>query len=234
MRVLHHEGSAGDLAAAAEAAARSGFPAGSRSPVSESATARARLRWTRWRMSTWRWPWPLPLPLESLRIALRGRTVFCLHPHQTAYVVPSSAVVAVPGRRPGRARGPRRHRGDRGSTPGGTPRPSSGTGWPSWARACSAAAWARLVARVPGTSVTLVDVDPGGARRGGGGVGGGLRGAAMRRRAAATWSSTPAPPPRDCSARSSCWRRRAPSWSSAGTATRPPRSRSAAASTPAG
>jgi NADPH:quinone reductase-like Zn-dependent oxidoreductase len=28
--------------------------------------------------------------------ALRGRTVFCLHPHQSAYVVPASAVVPVP------------------------------------------------------------------------------------------------------------------------------------------
>ncbi|EEP70129.1 dehydrogenase [Micromonospora sp. ATCC 39149] len=27
---------------------------------------------------------------------LRGRTVFCLHPHQSAYVVPASAVVPVP------------------------------------------------------------------------------------------------------------------------------------------
>jgi threonine dehydrogenase-like Zn-dependent dehydrogenase len=27
---------------------------------------------------------------------LRGRTVFCLYPHQTAYVVPASAVIAVP------------------------------------------------------------------------------------------------------------------------------------------
>src|SRR5262249_43415337 len=27
---------------------------------------------------------------------LRGRTVFCLYPHQTAYVVPSAAVVRVP------------------------------------------------------------------------------------------------------------------------------------------
>src|ERR1700748_3724127 len=27
---------------------------------------------------------------------LRGRTVFCLYPHQTAYVVPASAVAAVP------------------------------------------------------------------------------------------------------------------------------------------
>ena len=28
--------------------------------------------------------------------ALLGRTVFCLHPHQTAYVVPADAVVVVP------------------------------------------------------------------------------------------------------------------------------------------
>jgi threonine dehydrogenase-like Zn-dependent dehydrogenase len=28
--------------------------------------------------------------------ALRGRTVFCLYPHQTAYVVPASAVISVP------------------------------------------------------------------------------------------------------------------------------------------
>src|ERR671916_9917 len=28
--------------------------------------------------------------------ALRGRVVFCLHPHQTAYVVPASAVTVVP------------------------------------------------------------------------------------------------------------------------------------------
>ncbi|MBS1893641.1 MAG: dehydrogenase, partial [Actinobacteria bacterium] len=27
---------------------------------------------------------------------LRGRTVFCLYPHQTAYVVPASAVTVVP------------------------------------------------------------------------------------------------------------------------------------------
>src|SRR5215510_10178502 len=28
--------------------------------------------------------------------ALQGRTVFCLYPHQTAYVVPASSVVPVP------------------------------------------------------------------------------------------------------------------------------------------
>jgi threonine dehydrogenase-like Zn-dependent dehydrogenase len=36
--------------------------------------------------------------------ALKGRTVFCLYPHQTAYVVPASAVTPVPdGIPPGRA-----------------------------------------------------------------------------------------------------------------------------------
>src|SRR4051812_35386043 len=36
--------------------------------------------------------------------ALLGRTVFCLYPHQTAYVVPATAVVVVPeGIPPGRA-----------------------------------------------------------------------------------------------------------------------------------
>src|SRR5688572_7868738 len=35
---------------------------------------------------------------------LSGRAVFCLHPHQTAYVVPASSVVLVPdGVAPGRA-----------------------------------------------------------------------------------------------------------------------------------
>ena len=34
--------------------------------------------------------------VEEGPATLRGRTVFCLHPHQTAYVVPSSAVVVVP------------------------------------------------------------------------------------------------------------------------------------------
>ena len=33
---------------------------------------------------------------------LRGRTVFCLHPHQTAYVVPASAVTAYAPSRSGR------------------------------------------------------------------------------------------------------------------------------------
>jgi threonine dehydrogenase-like Zn-dependent dehydrogenase len=34
--------------------------------------------------------------VEEGPVALRGRAVFCLYPHQTAYVVPAEAVVAVP------------------------------------------------------------------------------------------------------------------------------------------
>jgi threonine dehydrogenase-like Zn-dependent dehydrogenase len=34
--------------------------------------------------------------VESGPVELRGRTIFCLYPHQTAYVVPAGAVVPVP------------------------------------------------------------------------------------------------------------------------------------------
>src|SRR4029079_13250587 len=34
--------------------------------------------------------------VEHGPLELRGRNVFCLHPHQTAYVVPAKAVVLVP------------------------------------------------------------------------------------------------------------------------------------------
>src|SRR5436309_5777930 len=34
--------------------------------------------------------------VEEGPVTLRGRAVFCLYPHQTAYVVPAGAVVAVP------------------------------------------------------------------------------------------------------------------------------------------
>jgi hypothetical protein len=91
--------------------------------------------------------------------ALIGRTVFCLHPHQTSYVVPAGAVAVVPDGVP-----PRRAVltgivetavnalwdvpplvGDRVAVVG------------AGALGCCVA---RLVAAVPGTSVTLVDVDP--------------------------------------------------------------------------
>ncbi|WP_374455509.1 zinc-binding alcohol dehydrogenase [Nocardioides sp.] len=90
---------------------------------------------------------------------LRGRTVFCLHPHQTTYVVPAGAVTPVPDGVPV-------HRavlagivetalnalwdqppliGDRIAVVG------------AGVLGCSVA---RLASQVPGTTVTLVDVDP--------------------------------------------------------------------------
>jgi NADPH:quinone reductase-like Zn-dependent oxidoreductase len=90
--------------------------------------------------------------------ALAGRTVFCLHPHQTSYVVPAAAVAVVPDGVP-----PERAVltglvetavnalwdvpplvGDRVAVVG------------AGALGCCVA---RLAAGVPGTSVTLVDVD---------------------------------------------------------------------------
>ena len=90
---------------------------------------------------------------------LRGRTVFCLYPHQTAYVVPARSVVVVP-------KGCRVRAvlagtvetavnalwdaapliGDRVTVVGG-----------GMVGCCVA----RLLARIPGARVTLVDVEPG-------------------------------------------------------------------------
>ncbi len=92
--------------------------------------------------------------------ALRGQRVFCLHPHQTRYAVPAAAVVPLPeGVPPDRAvlaanletavnalwdAGPRL--GDRVAVVG------AGT------VGCLCAA---LAARIPGTQVQLIDIDPG-------------------------------------------------------------------------
>jgi NADPH:quinone reductase-like Zn-dependent oxidoreductase len=90
---------------------------------------------------------------------LAGSTVFCLHPHQTAYVVPASAVVVVPDDVPvARA------------VLAGIVETAVNALWDApplvgdrvavvgaGVLGCSVA---RLAARVPGTTVTLVDVDP--------------------------------------------------------------------------
>ncbi len=91
--------------------------------------------------------------------ALLGRTVFCLHPHQTRFVVPAAAVTPVPDAvPPGRAvlagtvetavnalwdAGPRV--GDRVAVVGG---------------GMVGAAVAALLARIPGVRCELVDVEP--------------------------------------------------------------------------
>jgi threonine dehydrogenase-like Zn-dependent dehydrogenase len=90
---------------------------------------------------------------------LRGRTVFCLFPHQTAYVVPAQAVVVVPDDVP-----PAR------AVLTGTVETAVNALWDAAPLlgdritvvgagmvGCCAA---RLLSRFPGVRVTLVDVDP--------------------------------------------------------------------------
>lgn len=90
---------------------------------------------------------------------LLGRTVFCLHPHQTAYVVPASAVTPVPTGVPVRR-----------AVLAGLVETAVNALWDAppllgdrvavvgaGAIGCCVA---RLLARMPGVDVTLVDVDP--------------------------------------------------------------------------
>lgn len=91
---------------------------------------------------------------------LRGRTVFCLHPHQTAYVVPASAVTVVPDDVPARR-----------AVLAGTVETAVNALWDLAplvgdriavvGAGMVGCAVARLLAQVPGVEVTLVDVDPG-------------------------------------------------------------------------
>lgn len=91
--------------------------------------------------------------------ALAGRTVFCLYPHQTRYVVPASGVTVVPDGVP-----PRR------AVLAGTVETAVNALWDAAPLVgdrvavvgggmvgCCAA---RLLARIAGVQVTLVDVDP--------------------------------------------------------------------------
>ncbi len=91
---------------------------------------------------------------------LQGRTVFCLYPHQTAYVVPSRAVVVVPeGVPPARA------------ILAGTVETAVNALWDAApligdriavvGAGMVGCCVARLIARFPAVQVTLVDVDPG-------------------------------------------------------------------------
>lgn len=94
---------------------------------------------------------------------LVGRTVFCLHPHQTAYVVPATAVTRVPDGVPARR-----------AVLAGTVETALNALWDlgpligdrvavvgAGMVGCSVA---RLLARIPAAEVTLVDVDPARAR----------------------------------------------------------------------
>lgn len=97
--------------------------------------------------------------VEQGPVELLGRTVFCLYPHQTRYVVPASAVVPVPPAvPPGRA------------ILAGTVETAVNALWDAaplvgdriavvgagMVGCCVAA----LLARIPGTRVQLIDVDP--------------------------------------------------------------------------
>jgi 2-desacetyl-2-hydroxyethyl bacteriochlorophyllide A dehydrogenase len=90
---------------------------------------------------------------------LNGRTVFCLYPHQSAYVVPASAVLAVPDGVPAQR-----------AVLAGTVETAINALWDAAPRigdrACVVGAGmvgccvARLLAQIPGCRVTLVDVNP--------------------------------------------------------------------------
>jgi len=91
--------------------------------------------------------------------ALAGRTVFCLYPHQTGYVVPADAVVVVPDDVP-----PRR------AVLAGTVETALNAMWDLGpligdrvtvvGAGMVGCCVARLLARIPEVEVTLVDVDP--------------------------------------------------------------------------
>jgi threonine dehydrogenase-like Zn-dependent dehydrogenase len=96
--------------------------------------------------------------VEAGPSALVGRTVFCLYPHQTAYVVPAAALVAVPdGVPPVRA------------VLAGTVETAVNALWDAApligdritvvGAGMVGCCVARLLARFPGVEVTLVDVD---------------------------------------------------------------------------
>ncbi len=96
--------------------------------------------------------------VEDGPASLRGRTVFCLHPHQTVYVVPASAVTVVPDDVPARR-----------AVLAGTVETAVNALWDLAplvgdrvavvGAGMVGCAVARLLAQIPGVEVTLVDVD---------------------------------------------------------------------------
>jgi threonine dehydrogenase-like Zn-dependent dehydrogenase len=90
---------------------------------------------------------------------LVGRTVFCLHPHQTAYVVPASAVTVVPDDVPA-SRAVLAGIVETAVNALWDARPLVGDRVAVVGAGTLGCCVARLLAGIPGTSVTLVDVDP--------------------------------------------------------------------------
>ena len=91
---------------------------------------------------------------------LLGRTVFCLHPHQTAYVVPAGAVTVVPDDVPA-ARAVLTGLVETAVNALWDAAPLVGDRVAVVGAGALGCCVARLLARIPGVSVTLVDVDPG-------------------------------------------------------------------------
>ena len=90
--------------------------------------------------------------------ALSGRTVFCLYPHQTAYVVPAAAVTLVPDGVP-TARAVLAGTVETAVNAMWDARPLIGDRVAVVGAGMVGCAVARLLALVPGVTVTLVDVD---------------------------------------------------------------------------
>src|SRR6202012_4834016 len=91
---------------------------------------------------------------------LYGRTVFCLFPHQTAYVVPASAVTLVPKGVPA-ARAVLAGTVETAVNALWDARPLLGDRMSVVGAGMVGCCVARLLARFPGARVTLVDVDAG-------------------------------------------------------------------------
>ena len=90
--------------------------------------------------------------------ALAGRTVFCLYPHQTAYVVPAAAVTVVPDGVPA-ARAVLAGTVETAVNALWDARPLIGDRVAVVGAGMVGCCVARLLAAMPGVSVTLVDVD---------------------------------------------------------------------------
>jgi len=90
---------------------------------------------------------------------LLGRTVFCLHPHQTAYVVPASAVTVVPHEVPA-ARAVLAGIVETAVNALWDAAPLIGDRVAVVGAGTVGCCVARLLARIAGVAVTLVDVDP--------------------------------------------------------------------------
>ncbi len=91
--------------------------------------------------------------------ALVGQTVFCLHPHQTAYVVPAAAVTVVPDGVPA-ARAVLAGIVETAVNALWDAAPLVGDRVAVVGAGTLGCCLARLLGRIPGVSVTLIDVDP--------------------------------------------------------------------------